>query len=182
MPQPPDRPEVTLTRSSAAMTPTEPAPARRPVSGLLLLAVVGVLLLLVVGRGSTSTSAPDPTVDAQLVLEADSLSVTQGGVLVVPVELRNPGPALVVGSASVYAEPVLDDPVVQAPQTVAAQADRRFVALLAPDCRLLRPGSPIEFRATVMLRLVLGPTSRDVMVDLGAAPAIRERVAGLCTR
>lgn len=179
MRQSPDRPEVTLTRSSAPMAQT--APVRRPRHGLVLLGLVAALLLAAVGRGSTSSPAPAPTVDAQLVLDPGGLSVTQGGVIVVPVELRNSGPALVIGDASVHAEPVLDDPVVQAPTTVAARVDRRFVALLAPDCRLLRPGSPIEFRATVMLRLVLGPASRDVTVDMGAAPAVRERIAGLCT-
>ena len=180
MREPQERPEVTLTRSSAPSPRDVPLPPRRPLPGWLLpLGVVGVLLVAAVGRDDPPRVQP-PALDATLVLQAESLSVTQGGVLVVPVELRNPGPVVQVRSAEVYAEPVLADPAVEAPERVREASARRFVALLAPDCRLLRPGSPIEFRATVMLRLALGPTSRELVVDLGSDPAVRERVAGLC--
>jgi hypothetical protein len=181
------RPEVTLTRSSASavvatMSDAESdqaaaAPSRR---GLLLaLAVVGVLLLALTAP-DRSASAPAASVDAQLVLRPDSLSVTQGGVLVVPLELHNGGAELQVRSANAYVEPVTSDPVVQAPATVRAEASRGFVVLLEPDCRLLAPGSPLRFRATVVLRVAVGSSMRDLAVDVAAVPAVRETVAGLC--
>jgi hypothetical protein len=182
--EPPRRPEVTLTRSSASLAADpepepEPRAAHRRRGLLLALAAVG-LLLLVLTTPSRSAPAPASTVDAELVLRAESLSVSQSGVLVVPLELRNAGPELRVRSASSYAEPVTTDPVVQAPETVRAGADRGFVVLLVPHCRLLAPGSPLRFRATVVLRVGVGSSMRDLTVDVGSAPAVRESVAGLC--
>jgi hypothetical protein len=177
------RPEVTLTRSSAGTVgPAEPeqpvaAPQRR---GLLLaLGVIG-LLLLAVTAPDRSAPDPPPPVEAQLVLRPESLSVTQGGVLVVPLELRNAGPELRVRAANAYAEPVTTDPVVQAPEVVRAGAQRGFVVLLVPHCRLLTPGSPLRFRATVVLRVAVGSSMQDLSVDVAAVPSVRETVAGLC--
>jgi hypothetical protein len=177
------RPEVTLTRSSASTLaerePERPAVAPQRRGLLLALGVVG-LLLLAVTAPDRSGSAPTASVDAQLVLRPDSLSVTQGGVLVVPLELRNAGPELRVRSANAYAEPVTTDPVVQAPQAVRAGAQRGFVVLLQPHCRLLTPGSPLRFRATVVLRVAVGSSMRELTVDVAAVPSVRETVAGLC--
>lgn len=184
----PRRPEVTLVRTSAplpraAVEPEQPRSARR--YGGLVVAAAAVVLLVGIARsgepappvpGAGATGAPD----ASLVVQARDLSVTQGGVLVLPVELRNGAQRLQVRSASAYAEPVVQDPVLQAPTSVAPGARRRFVALVAPDCRLLRPGSTIEFRATVLLRVAAGSVPQDLTADLAAAPGVRERVAGLC--
>lgn len=184
MHDPPRRPEVTLTRSSASLH-AEPEPGPEPAAapgrrGLLLaLAVVGMLLLAVTAPDRTS-SAPAELVDAQLLLRADGLTVTQGGVLVVPLELRNAGRELRVRAANAYAEPVLTDPVVQAPESVRAGAQRGFVVLLQPHCRLLAPGSALRFRATVVLRVGVGSSMQDLAVDVAAAAPVRESVAGLC--
>lgn len=180
MPEPPRRPEVTLVRSSEVLVaePQDESAPRR--SGLLVGLVAAALLLLLVAGPDDRAAGPAPVVDAQLVLQSDSLGVTQGGVLVVPLELRNSGPELRVRSAAAYAEPVVTDPVVQAPRSVRSGAQRRFVALLAPDCRLLRPGSQFRFSATVALRVGIGSSSRELTVDLASAPRVRESVAGLC--
>lgn len=182
-PEPP-RPEVTLTASSAAprgVAPVEPAaaPARsRPLGLLLVLLAVGLLLAAAVTGPRPPPSAA--AVEAALVSLPEELTVSQGGVLVLPLELRNLGGALQVRAAQTYAEPVVDDPLVQAPDDVAAGGLRHFVAVIAPDCRLLRPGSPIEFRATVLLRVGVGSASKDLVADLGDAPQVRAQVASLC--
>ena len=184
----PRRPEVTLVRTSAqlprgAAAPEQDRAPRRSGGVLVATSLVALLVAVVASREpAPRTPQPDavPVVEALLVVQARDLSVTQGGVLVLPVELRNGGSRLQVESASAYAEPVAQDPVLQAPTEVAPGAQRRFVALVAPDCRLLRPGSPIEFRATVLLRVAVGSLSQDLTADLAAAPGVRERVAGLC--
>ena len=180
MPDQPRRPEVTLVGGTLPTGPVEPEPAPRRRSPLvLLLGVVAVLLLVAAVRAPDARPAPSvPT--ASLVLGEGGINITQYGVLVVPVELRNAGPELAVRKAWLYAEPVVEDPVVQAPTSVAAGDRRRFVALVAPDCRLLRPESPLRFSATVMLRVGLGSSSQDLVVDLAASPEVTAAVDGLC--
>ena len=173
------RPEVTLVRSSLPPVLAEeraPAqPSRRwPLLGLVALA------LLAAGTPSPAEPPPPPVLSAMLVPQPGGLTLSQSGVLVLPFELRNPGPALEVTEAQAYAEPVRDDAVVQAPPGVRASGLRRFVALVTPDCRLLRPGSPIEFRATVRLRVQVDRSSEDLVVDVAAVPGVRETVTGLC--
>lgn len=178
------RPEVTLVSTSATSTATaeraeEAEPRRR--RPMLVLLVPLALVALVLTRPA-APPAPSPQPVPSLVLLEDQLVVTQGGVLVVAVELRNPGDALRVRSARAYAQPVVDDPVVQAPETVRAASDRRFVTLLAPDCRLLQPGSPLRFSASLLLQVASGSEAQDLVLDLATAPAVTERVAGLCRR
>ena len=175
------RPEVVLVRSSApaAVLPREAPPPRR---AWWLLSLTGFGLLL----AGTSTGAEEPVAPEPLrvgLVATDGLAVSQSGVLVVPLELSNAdrsGRAVEVAAAQVYAEPVRQDARVQAPRDVAVGTTRGVVALLAPDCRLLRPGSPIAVRATVRLRVGTGTTDQDLVVDLGADPAVRRTVAGLC--
>lgn len=180
MPEPtPPRPAVTLTASSAPAG-VRPDPPPRQLPPLLLLAPL-VVLVLGIGWPLGATADRPPGV-AHLVLLPEQLVVTQSGVLVVPVELRNPGGLLRVQSAAAYAEPVLADPEVQAPTSVRAGQSRRFVALLAPDCRLLQPGSWLRFSASLLLKVGHGSSDEDVVLDLADAPAVRERVAALCRR
>ena len=185
MPEQPRRPEVTLVGGSLPAGPLsdggEPEPAeprRRPPIAVLLAVVAAVLLVAAVRAPDASPEPAGPA--ATLALGDGGINITQYGVLVVPVELRNEGPALAVRKAWLYAEPVVADPVVQAPTEVAAGDSRRFVALVAPDCRLLRPGSPLRFIATVMLRVGLGSSSQDLVVDLAASPEVTAAVEGLC--
>lgn len=174
------RPEVTLVRSSLPPRPVEPPAPSPPTRRWPLLAGVAVLLLAA-GTSPPPSEPPAATVvSAMLVAQPSGLTLSQSGVLVLPFELRNPGPALEVTEARAYAEPVVDDAVVQAPPGVRASGLRRFVALVAPDCRLLRPGSPIEFRATVRLRVRADRSTEDLVVDMGAVPGVRETVTGLC--
>jgi len=177
------RPEVTLTSSSLPreMTsePRAPSPRRRP-AALLLLLLVALGLALTTGR---TPAAPPPvaaTFDAELLLLGERLSITQSGILVLPVELRNRGGALQVRRAEAYGSPVRDDPAVQAPQEVAAGERRRFVALIAPDCTLLDGGQSALFEASLLVRLASGSVSRDLVLDLADSELVRERVAGLC--
>lgn len=173
------RPEVVLVRSSAplaVLTLREPGPPRRSWSLLSLTAFV----LLVAGTptGAQVSAAPEPLRVG--LVAVDGLTVSQSGVLVVPLELSNAGRTVTVDGSEVYAEPVRQDARVSVPRDVEGGAARGVVALLAPDCRLLRAGSPIEFRATVRVRVGRAGTEQDLHVDLGATPAVRRSVAGLC--
>lgn len=178
------RPQVTLTASSAPRVQDELSrPESTPRRGLSrwLLVLLPVLLLVVVLLGEEPEQAEPPVAaDVDLVLLADRLSVTQSGVLVVTVQLTNRGEALQVRRADAYASPVVEDPVLQAPEEVAAGQQRRFVALVAPDCRLLRPGSGLDFTASLLLRVGRGSVDHDVVLDVATDPVVRERVAGLC--
>ena len=174
------RPEVVLVRSSLPPRVVEEVPAELPARRWPLIGGVALALLVAGSSHPAPPPSPAPTVSAMLVPQPAGLTLSQSGVLVLPLELRNAGPLLEVTEARAYAEPVLDDAVVQAPAEVRARGLRRFVALVAPDCRLLRPGSPIEFRATVRLRVQVERASRDLVLDVGAVPGVRETVTGLC--
>lgn len=188
MPEQPRRPEVRLTGSSAPPGPAADdaaPPPRRPL--LLLLVPLGLLLVAVAlpsapGAGQSALDEGPAQAPPTLVLLPDQLSVTQGGVLVVPVELRNPGALLTVRSAGAYAEPVREDPVLQAPEQVQEGAQRRFVVLVAPDCRLLQPGTALRFQASLLLKVARGSAAQDLLLDLAAEPAVRDTVVSLCRR
>ena len=186
VPEQPRRPEVRLTGSSAPAGPVEEAarPPRRPL--LLLLLPLALLLVAVALSSAPSGQEPLDEGPAQapptLVLLPDQLSVTQGGVLVVPVELRNPGAVLQVRSAGAYAEPVREDPALEAPERVQAGAQRRFVVLVAPDCRLLQPGSTLSFQASLLLKVARGSAAQDLLLDLASDPVVRDTVMSLCRR
>lgn len=177
--QEPRRPEVVLVRSSAPLVPEPLASKAPPRHAWWLLSLTAFVLLLAGTSTSAEVPAPPEPLDVRLVA-TDEVAVSQSGVLVVPLELRNNGRAAAVAAAQVYAEPVRQDARLQAPREIVGGASRGVVALLAPDCRLLRPGSPIGFRATVRLRLEDGAVVDDLVVDLGATAAVRRTVAGLC--
>ncbi|MCY7365331.1 MAG: hypothetical protein LH469_08515 [Frankiaceae bacterium] len=183
MPAEQPRPQVTLTSSSlpraTAPEPPAPSPRRRP-AALLLLPLVALGLALTTGRTPAAPPPAAASFDAELLLLGERLSITQSGILVLPVELRNRGGALQVRRAEAYGSPVRDDPAVQAPQEVAAGERRRFVALIAPDCTLLDGGQSALFEASLLVRLASGSVSRDLVLDLADSELVRERVAGLC--
>jgi len=177
------RPQVTLTSSSlhsaAVQEASDPAPRGRPVV-LLLLPLLALVLALTTGRSPPPPPPPAPaTVDAELLLLGERLSMTQSGILVLPVELRNRGGALTVQRAEPYGFPLRADPSVLAPPDVAAGERRRFVMLVAPECRLLGGGAEL-FEASLLLRVVAGTSSRNIVLDLTDNGLVRERVAGLC--
>lgn len=163
------------------LEPADPRPRRGPV---LLLGVLAALALIVVLGHEDPPPAPPPgpPVDAALTLVADAVSVTQSGVLVVPVLLQDRGPGLRVVDATAYAEPVRTDPAVEPPLGVAPGASRRFVVLLAPDCRLLSPRSGIAFNASLLVRVTAGDAEQQLVLPLGAEPSVLDRVTGLCRR
>lgn len=172
----PDRepPVVTLVGGGTSdEPPPPPSPSGPPRRRTVALVLAALLVLAVLLRPDPPPAEPPPS----LQLLADGISVSQSGVLVVPVLLRAPGAAVELGRADAYAEPVRDDPVVQAPDRVEAGARRRLVVLLRPDCRLLTPQAGLVFRASLLVRVVDGP---PLVLDLGAAPAVVQRVAGLC--
>lgn len=177
------RPTVRLVASSAPPPPERPPrpPRRAPASGGV--AVLGVLLGLLTLSGRPEAALPQQ-LEPDLVLQVDvaALAGSQAGVLVLPVRLANEGPAVRVLRATVYAEPVRQDPVVDLPDELAAGERRRAVAVVAPDCRLLRTGA-LTFGASVLLRVQAGAGSqgvrRDVVLDL-VGPEVRERVRSLC--
>jgi hypothetical protein len=175
------RPEVTLVSSTApprlAVEPVVRPPRRRTP----LLVLGGLVAAVAVGSALSGSPAAEVPAGppAELVVRSAALTVTQGGVLVVPLELRNPGERLAVRAAEVYASPVLTDPSVQAPDAVEPADRRRFVALVAPDCALLR-ATGAAFSAGVTVDVGRGSADQRLTVDLSADPVIADRVAGLC--
>lgn len=155
----------------------QPASLRWP----LLVAVLVVALVAVAGSvGPDRPVARAGEVDAALSIDPDSITITQSGVLVVPIEMRNQGGALEVRRAQAFAEPVRLNPEVQAPPSLDVQQTRRLIVLIAPDCRLLRTQSGLAFRASILVRIRSGSVGRDLVFDVGAEPVIMERVTGLC--
>lgn len=181
----PERPEVTLVGGTSplpdsdVLTSGEDEPPRRAWPLLLaVLVVVAVALLSTVRTDAAPERAGDPA--AELLVVGDDVTVSQQGVLVVPLELRNRGAALEVARAQAFAEPVRLNAEVQAPPALAAGETRRLIALLAPDCRMLRVQGGLAFRASVLVRVTSGSAGKDVVLDLAADPAVAQRVAGLC--
>jgi hypothetical protein len=181
----PERPPVSLVGGTSPLPPSDAltsgddAPPRRPWPLLLaVLLVVAVALLSAVRPDAPPDRAGDLAVE--LVVVPDGVTVSQQGVLVVPLEMRNLGSPLQVARAQAFAEPVRLDADLQAPPALAADETRRLVALLAPDCRLLRVQTGLTFRASVLVRVTAGSAGKDVVLDLGADPVVAERVAGLC--
>jgi hypothetical protein len=159
-----------------------PAGSGRGGSGLL---VVGVLLAAVASLAVLQHEPPAPPppaepVEASLRVVGDRISNTRGGVLVVPVEIDNRGPAVRVEQVVVGAEPVRDTPASNGATRVAAGDRARFVAIVEPDCRLLQPGSMVGFVATASVTLRAGDERAAPMVDLGGDPSVVARVTAMC--
>ena len=151
---------------------------------MLLAVAAAVVLGSVVGRQDPLPS-PLPAssgVGADLSVVSGAVSVSQSGVLVVPVLLRDRGLGLRVVSAQPYAEPVREDPTASPPQAVLPGQSRRFVVLLAPDCRFLTPRSQLSFRASLLVRVAQAGATHQLAVELDRDPAVASAVAGLCRR
>ena len=142
------------------------------------------MVLAVVQGRREEQPRPEPRiavpVAAELRLAGRPVSVSQGGVLVVPVVLQDLGPGLTVTSARAYAEPVREDPVVDPPDEVEAARAGRFVVLLTPDCDLLTTRSRLVFRASLLLQVEQDGSSLQLVLDLGRDPSVAGLVAGLC--
>lgn len=172
---------ITISGGPSAR-PRDPEGAASSSLGPVLLGLAALAVLLVAALGQRPPPPVAPPVDAALRLVAEDLTVSQGGVLVVPVVLQDHGPGHRVLSAGTYAEPVRTDPYATPPDAVAPGDARRFVVLLAPDCRLLGPRSGLEFRASLLLQVGNGRASQQLVLDIGTDPVVRARVQGLCGR
>lgn len=177
--------EVRLTAPSLDTTaadnelPHPPGRGRSPaVAVLALLAGAAVVL----GVSAAPDPPPPPTpVDAALTLVAGELSNSQAGVLVLPVDLVNRGPAIQVVESTVWAEPTRSDPAVSGTSGIGPGETGRLVVLLQPDCRLLGPASSTVVAATLDVQLAADTGSTaEVRLDLGGQPALVRRVADLC--
>ncbi len=169
--------------------PTQRPPDPRTATGLrtvgLVLAVTAVVLAVVQGQREERPrlTRPDAVpVAAELRLVGRTVSVSQGGVLVVPVVLRDRGAGLTVTSARAYAEPVREDPVTSPPDRLAPGQEQRFVVLLSPDCRLLSGRSVLAFRASLLLQVEQDGAVLPLVLDLGRERTVARVVDGLCRR
>jgi hypothetical protein len=175
-------PPVTVTGApSASPAPVDP-PARGGGPGpaaLVLGALALVAAAVLVGR--PPPPPPPPPLDAELRLLGDDLANSQSGVLVLPVEVVNRGPAVAVTDRVVWAEPVRQEPASEGRRRIESGATGRVVVLVQPDCALLAPGQGFSFAATLVLSLRDDVGQQvDASLDLGREPAVVERVAGLC--
>ena len=158
---------------------TAPEPAPRSTGPLLLAGGVVVVALLAVAE-VLSPAAPRPVpVEATLALEPRDVAASRSGVLVLPVEVENAGPAVRVLDAQVEASPIGQESATTGRTRIAAGGSGRVVALVQPDCAALGT-APME----VVLRLRLRTADhaeRAYAVDLGEHPAVRQQVAGVCS-
>ncbi len=169
--------------------PTQRPPDPRTSTGLravgLVLAVTAVVLAVVQGQREERPrlTRPDAVpVAADLRLVGRGVSVSQGGVLVVPVVLQDRGAGLSVTSGRGYAEPVRDEPVTSPPDRLAAGQAQRFVVLLSPDCRLLSERSVLAFRASLLLQVEQDGAVLPLVLDVGSDRVVARVVDGLCGR
>ena len=179
-PAAPPRPVVTIR--GGPVLPPLPGPAPRVVLLLPVLAVVAVLVAGVASARPAAAPPPAPVVDARLVVAADGLTASQGGVLVVPLVLHDQGPGHVVSFGKAYANPVRDDPVVSLPRRVEPGGKQRFVVLLAPDCRMLVPEIGLAFRASLLVQVENAGASQQLVVEVGSDPVVAARVRAVCDR
>ena len=148
------------------------------VAAALLLAALALALVTTPPDAALRTA---PAVAGRLQLVEDRVSTSSGGVFVLPLELRAAGPQVAVDDVVVVAMPVRAEPASSGGTRVDAAGRARFVALVQPDCAMLGPDSPFTFAATAEVRLrVAGGGRSQVVVDLGAHPVVRARVAAVC--
>ena len=175
-------PPVVTIRGGPAPRPPQAAAS----SPLVLPLLLGLCAATVVGAAASGRQAEPsrrpPPVAAEVALVAGNVPVSMTGIMVVPVVLRDGGPGHSVTSARAYAEPVRTEPVVLPPRRVAPGQARRFVVLLAPDCRLLGLRGRSGFRASLRLQVTNGGASQSLVLDVGGAREVQTKVRGLCRR
>jgi hypothetical protein len=179
-----DPPVVTVRGGPSERVPDPRTGAALRTAGLVL-AGAAVVLAVVQGQREEQPRAQQRTavpVDAELRLVGRAVSVSQGGVLVVPVVLQDLGSGLTVTSARAYAEPVREDPVMTPPDRVDGGEAARFVVLLTPDCDLLTTRSRLAFRASLLLQVEQDGAGLPLVLDVGSDRSVARVVDGLCAR
>jgi hypothetical protein len=181
----PAAPPVTVTvPGGPADAPVADGP-RAPRSGgaALALAVLAIVAVGVALADREPPPPPPPPLDADLRLVEGGIGNSQSGVLVVPVEVVNRGPAVEVARTVVRAEPVQQESTSGGVARVDAGGTGRIVAVIQPHCAVVapRPGIAFPFAATLVVTL-RGPQQQeaDLRLDLGQEPAVAARVASLC--
>ena len=178
-------PPVVTVRGGPTQHPPDPRAGSALRTVGLVLAAGAVVLAVVQGQREERprlTRRDAVPVDARLRLVGGSVSVSQGGVLVVPVVLEDGGGGLTVTSARAYAEPVREDPVTSPPDRLAPGQAQRFVVLLTPDCRLLTRRSVLAFRASLLLQVRQDGAVLPLVLDVGSDRSVARVVDGLCGR
>lgn len=135
------------------------------------------------GRDPREDTAPDAgdRSSATLAVVDTAIAVSQGGVIVVPVALINPGAAVRVRSAEITAAPVRTESLVTAPNDVPQDATRRLAVIVDPDCTVIGPGVGGELVATLVVRVALpSGAEEDLRLAVGEAPSVRALLGGLC--
>ena len=172
-------PVVTVTGGAPRTGPaarTAPASARGPavlVGALALAAGVAVL--------RQPPPPPPAPVEASLRVLGERIATSLAGVVVVPVETDNPGPAVVVEQLAVRAEPVRQTSSAHGVARVRAGSRGGFAVVVQPDCGVLAPPSGSAFTASLTVTLRTGGGARrDLRLDLDQDPAVAARVDSLC--
>lgn len=155
-----------------------------PLVGGALLAVAAAIALV----APAADPALAPLVPAELHLVRDRVASSGGGVFVLPVELRGAAPGASVDEIAVWAAPVLAAPAGSGSRQADGAGTARFVALLQPDCALLRGpagvgsgAGDIDLVATVSVQLsAVGHRRTQVVLDLAGDRAVAARVQRLC--
>jgi hypothetical protein len=167
---------VTVTGGPA----TGPAAPARPGGALLVLGLLGGAALLAVLVRAPPPDPPPP-VDASVRLVTERIASSFGGDIVLPLELDNPGPAVVLDVATVRGEPVRRPSTAGGATRVGSGERVGLVAIVQPDCAALQSGAAFRATARFVLQAETGQAA-ELALDLGADPAVAARVAAVCRR
>lgn len=172
-------PVVTVSGGPASSSAAPAPPSSR--GGLLAVAVA---LAVVASAAVLSRPAPEPPpspLEASLDLAADALTGSQGGVLILPVDVVVRGAEARIGRVVLWAEPVRQETVLSGRTRFRPGDPGRVRVLVQPDCSLLAPSQGHRLVLTLDLELIGADGQRAQQVlDLGAAAAVAARVAALC--
>lgn len=147
----------------------------------VLLVGTAVAFAAVMAEDDPQEPVGPASAEPALSVVGRAIAVSQGGVVVVPVALSNPGEALRVRSAEITAAPVRTPSLVTAPDVVPTRSTRRLAVIVDPDCTVIGPGIGGELVATVVVRVALASGGeQDLRLALGKAPAVRALLDRLC--